>query len=137
MDASKWGNVFIPIQASYVSPSLFSIMQLLQLFILGLSFTFLFAFGLQLLAPRRLNPRLVRWLPLIIYAGWGSAIIVVRLFNLASNDAIIPAADVISRYLLALPGGLLAAAGLRRQAIGAIGAMGVPTIVYFLRAAGT
>jgi len=132
----KWGNVFIPIQASYVSPSLFSIMQLLQLFILGLSFTFLFAFGLQLLSPRRWNPQLVRWLPLIIYAGWGSGIIVVKLLNLASIDDIIPTADVISRYLLALPGGFLAAAGLRRQALGAIGAMGVPTIVYFLRAAG-
>lgn len=132
----KWGNVFIPIQASYVSPSLFSIMQLLQLLILGMSFTFLFAFGLQLLSPRRWNPQLVRWLPLVIFVGWASGIIAARLFNLASVDDIIPAADVISRYLLALPGGLLAAAGLRRQAMGAIGAMGVPTIVYFLRAAG-
>jgi signal transduction histidine kinase len=132
----KWGNVFIPIQAEYASPSLFSIMRLLQLFILGLSFTFLFAFGLQLLSPRRLNEQLVRWLPVILYAGWGSAIIVVRVFNLAPLDDLIPTADVISRYALALPGGLLAAAGLRRQALGAIGAMGVPTIVTFLRAAG-
>jgi signal transduction histidine kinase len=132
----KWGNVFLPIQEDYLSPSLISILQVIQLLLLGLSFVFLFAFGLQLLSLRRWNSRLVNWLPLIIYFGWGSAIILTRLLNLASTDELIPTADVISRYLLALPGGLLAAAGLRRQAIGAIGALGVPTIVSFLRAAG-
>jgi signal transduction histidine kinase len=132
----KWGNVFIPIQESYVPPSLFSVMRALQLLVLGLSFTFLFAFGLQMVSPRAWNPRLVQWLPLAIFLVWGGAILVSWLFKLASTDDIIVAADVISRYTLALPGSLLAAAGLRRQAQGAIGDMGAPTIVSFLRAAG-
>lgn len=133
---AKWGNVFIPIQAEYVSSMLVSILRLLQLFILGLSFMFLFSFGLQLLAPRTWNPHLVRWFPLFIYGTWGSVIIAVRLLELASTDEIVTSFDVISRYILALPGGLLAAVGLRRQARGTIGAMGVPTIVTFLRAGG-
>jgi signal transduction histidine kinase len=58
------------------------------------------------------------------------------LFDLAPTDKIIATADVASRYLFALPGGLLAAVGLRRQALGTIGSMGVPTIISFLRAAG-
>lgn len=132
----KWGNVFVPIQASYVSPQLFAIMRMLQLLILGLSFTFLFAFGLQMLSPRTRKPQITNRLPIIIYLLWGAAAIASWASNLAPIEDIIITADVVSRYALALPGGLLAAAGVRRQAHGAIGALGVPTIVSFMRAAG-
>jgi signal transduction histidine kinase len=132
----KWGDVFIPVQATYVSSSFVPMMRALQLVVLGLSFTLLFAFGLRMMSPRKWNPKLIQWLPLVIFAVWLSAIVVVWLFKLASNDDILATADVSSRYLLALPAGLLAAAGLHRQAQGAIGDMGVPTIVSFMRAAG-
>lgn len=132
----KWGNVFIPIQATYLPASLDAIMRTLQLFILGLSFMFLFAFGLQLRSPRTWSPRLVNRLPIAVYLAWAGGILVAWLLKLAPSDEIIPIADVFSRYLLALPGGLLAAAGLRRQALGSIGNMGAPTIVTFLRTAG-
>jgi signal transduction histidine kinase len=128
----KWGNVFIPIQESYVSPSLFSAMRILQLLILGLSFTFLFAFGLKMVAARTWNPQLVQWAPLVVFVIWAGAIFASWLSSLASIDDIMATFDVASRYLLALPGGLLAAKGLRRQAQGAIGEMGVPTITTFL-----
>jgi signal transduction histidine kinase len=132
----KWGNVFIPIQAGHLPSSLDAVMRTLQLLILGLSFMFLFAFGLQLLSPRTWSPRLLSRLPIAIYLTWAGAVLVAWLFQLAPIDEIIATADVFSRYLLALPGGLLAAAGLRRQALGAIATMGVPTIVSFLRTAG-
>jgi len=132
----KWGNVFIPIQASYVAQEVMPYMLLLQLFVLGLSFMFLFAFGLRMLAPRRWNPRLVHWLPIAILSVWVSGIALCWILDLAPQADIMASADVLSRYFLALPGGLLAAAGLRRQAYGTIGAMGVPTIVYFMRTAG-
>ncbi len=132
----EWGNVFIPIQSSYASSSLVSIMRMVQVLILGLSFMFLFAFGLQMLSPRRWNPRLVQISPQLIYLLWGSGTIVIALLDLAPTAEVIVSANVISRYLLALPGSLLAAAGLRRQAQGTIGSMGVPTIVSFLRMAG-
>ncbi len=132
----KWGDVFIPIQETYVSSSLIPIMRGIQLLVLGLSLTFLFAFGLRMMSPRSWSPQLVHWLPLIIFAVWVVAFLASWLLNVASADDIMATADVASRYLLALPGGLLAAMGLRRQAQGAIGDMGVPTIVSFLRAAG-
>ena len=132
----KWGDVFIPIQADYVASQAISTMRILHLLTLGLSFTFLFAFGLQTLSPGTWRPKLVLWLPIIVYAGWGGAVLMSWLLNWASIDDMIPIADVASRYLLVLPGGLLAAAGFRRQAQGAIGAMGVPNIVSFMRAAG-
>jgi signal transduction histidine kinase len=131
-----WGDVFIPIQATYAPSALLTVMRMLQLFFLGLSFAFLFAFGLQLLTPNIGDPRLMRLAPLVLYTIWGGITIAFWLFDLATVDDIIVAADLASRYLLALPGGLLAASGLRRQALGNIGSMGVPTIVSFLRAAG-
>jgi signal transduction histidine kinase len=132
----KWGYVFIPIQETYLPSSLDPVMRAIQLVVLGVSFTFLFAFGLRMVSPGRWDLQLIRWLPLVIFAVWLAAIVVAWLSNLASRENIIATADVASRYFLALPGGLLAAAGLRRQAQGAIGEMGVPTIVSFMRAAG-
>lgn len=132
----KWGDVFIPIQASYVAPDVMPYMRLLQLLVLGLSFMFLFAFGLRMLATRRWNPRLVYWLPFAILGIWVTGIAIFWVLDLASQTDIVASADVLSRYFLALPGGLLAAAGLRRQAQGTIGDMDVPRIVYFMRIAG-
>jgi signal transduction histidine kinase len=103
---------------------------------LGLSFTFLLAFGLQMLAPRLWNPQATRWLPFVMYLLWGSAVLGAWFFKLKPLGDIILIANVTSRYVLALPGGLLAAAGLRQQAQGAIGAMGVPSIISYLRVAG-
>jgi hypothetical protein len=88
------------------------------------------------MSPRSWSPSLVRRLPFIIYVLWSGGVFVAWLFNLAPSDEIILTADVASRYLMALPGGLLAAAGLRRQAQGAIGSLGVPNIISFLRTAG-
>jgi signal transduction histidine kinase len=132
----KWGDVFIPIQASYAAPNVMPYMRLLQLLVLGLSFMFLFAFGLRMLATRIWNPRVIYGLPLAILGIWAIGIAVFWVFDLASRADITASADVLSRYFLALPGGLLAAAGLRRQAHGTIGAMDVPRIVYFMRIAG-
>jgi signal transduction histidine kinase len=132
----KWGDVFIPIQTSDFPEELVSVMRLGQLFLSGLSFTFLFAFGLQMLAPRSWNVQIVRRLPPLVFLLWGGAVLAAWLLNLAPTDDIILTADASSRYLLALPGGLLAASGLRKQALGSIGALGMPTIISFLRATG-
>jgi signal transduction histidine kinase len=132
----KWGDVFIPIQSTYAASPLIAIMNATQLFLLGLSFTFLLAFGLQLMVPRSRKRTLIHQLPILIYIVWGGAVFGAWLFNVASSAEIFLAADVSSRYLLALPGGLLAATGLRRQALGPISTLEAPTIVSFLRIAG-
>jgi len=132
----KWGDVFIPIQEDYVASRFIPAMQVSQLFLLGLSFAFLLAFGLQMMSPRSWDPHLVRRLPFLIYLLWVGATFGAWLFDLAAFDDIILIADAASRYLLALPGALLAARGLRRQTQDATGSLEAPTIVSFLRAAG-
>ncbi len=132
---AKWGDIFIPIQIDYAPARLVPYMQMIQVLVLGLSFAFLFAFGFQLMWARK-HPRLTRWLPVAMYTVWATATLGGWVFNLAPLEDVIAIADAMSRYALALPGGLLAAAGLRRQALGAIAAMGVPTIISFMRAAG-
>ena len=46
---AEWGNVFIPIQASYVSPTTIVVLWGLQGALLAVSFAFLLQFGLALL----------------------------------------------------------------------------------------
>jgi signal transduction histidine kinase len=101
-----------------------------------LSFTFLLSFGLQMMAPRAWNPQFTRRLPFLIYLSWVGLILAAWSLDLASLDDITLVADAASRYFLALPGGLLAARGLRRQTQDTIGSLETPTIVSFLRAAG-
>lgn len=132
----KWGTVFIPMQALYTSDRLLLTMRAAQLLLLGMSFTFLLAFGLKMMLPRSWHPQIVRRASLLLYLFWSSAVLTAWLLNLAPPNDIILTADVASRYLLALPGGLLAAIGLCRQAQGAIGSMKVTAINHFLRAAG-
>jgi signal transduction histidine kinase len=131
----KWGDVFIPIQESYIAPRFIPTMRAFQLFLLGLSFAFLLSFGLLMTSPRAWNPKFVRRLPLWVYLFWAGATFGAWLLDLAPSDDIILTADVIARYLLALPGGLLAARGLQRQAQDVVGSMEAPSIVSFLRAA--
>jgi signal transduction histidine kinase len=132
----KWGSVLIPIQAHNASGQLLLTMRAAQLLLLGLSFTFLLAFGLKIMLPRSWHPQIVRRASLLLYLFWSGAILTAWLLNLAPSHDIILSADVASRYLLALPGGLLAATGLCRQAQSAIGSMKVIAINHFLRAAG-
>ncbi len=130
----KWGDVFIPIQAAHMSATFISVLRVSQLFLSGLSFTFLLAFGLQMMTFRSWG-QAVRWLPAALYVLWVGGVFIVWLFDMAPTGDIIRTADAISRYLLVLPGGLLAATGLYRQTQGTIRSMGAPIVVTFLRAA--
>jgi hypothetical protein len=49
----EWGDVFIPIQATYLPPPAINILQAVQLGLLAISFTCLFQFGVDLLRPAR------------------------------------------------------------------------------------
>ena len=131
----KWGDVFIPIQTDHVPTTFISVLHVSQLFLSGLSFTFLLAFGLKVMTLRSWEPKAIRLLPPVIYLLWVGGVFVLWLFDIAPTDDIIRIADAISRYLLVLPGGLLAATGLYRQTKGTISSMGAPIVVTFLRAA--
>jgi TRAP-type C4-dicarboxylate transport system permease small subunit len=47
----EWGDIFIPIQAEYLSQGWIETLLLLQVCLLALSFAFLFQFGVETLRP--------------------------------------------------------------------------------------
>jgi signal transduction histidine kinase len=109
----EWGDIFIPIQATYLGEPAITVLQVLQVILLALSFGFLFQFGAELLRPRW--PRLVI-LPLVVMVVWGLVFIMPGLTLSWDMEVWHTQASIWARYLIGFPGGLLAAYGLRFQA---------------------
>ena len=132
---NEWGDLFIPIQATYLNSHVIQALYVGQLLILAVSFALLFEFGVVLLEPLGA----ARWLhsiPAVILAVW----IFVVYFPLAS---IIPdfntwhsITSASARYFIGFPGGLVAAFGLRRNTIKTIGPLHMPSIYNMLRHSG-
>lgn len=116
--AHEWGDIFIPIQAGFLSPEWVDMLRLLQSILLAVSYLCLFQFGAEtLISPL---PRL-RWLRAV---SGGLLILWMATFMWASEvsrwDAIrtVTYARVWARYALGLPGAIVAALGLREQTRG-------------------
>ena len=106
----EWGLVFIPIQAGYMPDLVITVLRVAQVALLVASFLFLLTFGIVLVERR---VRLWRGLALIFVGAW----LTVTLLAYAGILTGMPPMQITAtaaRYLLALPGGLLAAAGLYR-----------------------
>ncbi len=108
----EWGLVFIPIQTEYLPPVIIAVLLMAQVFLLAASFASLLIFGYVLVD--RPAPGL-RWLVIGLLAGWLTLAIFVHLAGL-DGRARVTLLTIAARYFLALPGGLLAAWGLYRQA---------------------
>jgi signal transduction histidine kinase len=131
----EWGDLFIPIQSAYMSPANIRILHLIHLLLLGMSFAFMFEFGVTLLKP--LGE--MRWLhavPGALFALW-------FFFSFFPLPRLYPdfhtwhdIADALARYFIGFPGGLVAAYGLRQHALDRIKPLRVPHIVNMLRFAG-
>jgi signal transduction histidine kinase len=130
----EWGDLFIPIQAAYLDPPAIEWLLVIKLVLLGISFVCLLGFGVALLRP----PGRARWLhraPAIVLALWLLGVWWLHAAG-TESEASYNTAAALARYCIALPGGLLAAYGLRRQAYQRIAPLNVPHIVNWLRAAG-
>jgi signal transduction histidine kinase len=88
--------------------------QAFRLAILAFSFLSLAAFGSSLMAPDDRMRRLSLLVPLILAALWGFGLMVIR-GRAGPGDDLLVVADVWTRYSLAVPSSLLAAAGLVAQ----------------------
>ena len=105
----EWGLVFIPIQAEYLGSKAIELLLVFQVLLLAASFLCLLIFGYVLLEMHR--PAL-RWLVIGLIAAWILAVILTR--SAAPTMAgRLWLANIWARYLLGLPGSLLAAWGLR------------------------
>jgi signal transduction histidine kinase len=129
----EWGDLFIPIQANYLSAFTIEILVILHLLLLALSYAFLFEFGVALLWPLG-KWRFLRPGASILFSVW-----------LAVSIFIIPAlfpeewhtvSNALARYTIGFPGGLLAAYALRKHTLSRIQPLQVPHIMRVLRFAG-
>jgi len=131
----EWGDLFIPIQAEYLSPETVRVLYILHLILLALSYVFLFEFGLALLYTGK-RGRWFHWLTPLLFTGWFIALISIltpvdtdeRLWRYPAN--------ALARYFIGFPGGLLAAYALRRHTMLRIKPLNVPKIVMTLQVAG-
>jgi signal transduction histidine kinase len=132
---NEWGDLFIPIQAEYLSDSFVRFLDILQLLLLAASFAFLFEFGVLLLnSINRLH--WLRGVPIILFSGWLFVIFFVILPFESDLKAWHHNANALARYFIGFPAGLLAAYGLRLYTIRRIQPLNVPVIFRTLRIAG-
>lgn len=131
----EWGDLFIPLQSTYLSPDFITALQYLHLLLLGISFACLFEFGVALLEPLE-HPE---WLH-ITSAGLLATWFFVTFFPLRSwieqFQSWYNTGNALARYFIGLPGGLLSAYALRKHIYQRILPLNVPHIVRSLRTAG-
>ena len=128
----EWGAIFIPIQASYTPRIFIDLLQTVQVVLLALSFICLMMFGVVTLERR------YPWLKkLVIGVGciWG-LIFWVSFYLLPTVPSWHLFSNIWARYLLALPGSVLAAYGLRYQTQSSIAPLNIGHIYRTLRVAG-
>ncbi|MBZ0302590.1 MAG: hypothetical protein K8J31_22785 [Anaerolineae bacterium] len=128
----EWGAMFIPIQASYMPRVIIDFLQTLQVVLLAVSFVCLLMFGAVTLERR--FPWLKR-LVVTVGAVWGVGFWLLY-YTLPAVETWHLLSNIWARYLLALPGSLLAAYGLRYQAHTSIVPLNIGRIYQTLRIAG-
>jgi signal transduction histidine kinase len=132
---AQWGNVFIPIQATYLPVKLVAALEFVQVSLLALSFAALMRFGLQLMTPDQVPQAWARWLPIGLLVVWEVTLVASWLLRLAPDEELLTYWEVIARYFLAAPAALIAAFGIQRHIEQEIKPLNLPRIERFLRMA--
>ncbi|MBI2331676.1 MAG: ATP-binding protein [Chloroflexi bacterium] len=130
----EWGDLFIPIQAEYLSETTAQLMHFFHKILLAVSFLCLFEFGIAVIPSSRRS----RWLhkeTVLVFVVW-----VTFAFIIFPGDSLDSewrrTTNAFARYFIGLPGGLLAAYGLRAHTLQRIAPLNVPKIVQMFRIAG-
>ncbi|MEO5987069.1 MAG: ATP-binding protein [Candidatus Limnocylindria bacterium] len=153
----EWGYLFIPIQAGFLPQAIIEALLVVQLLLKPLSFALLFQFGVELLrSTRELVPgfTLLRAVPAVSLVLWAVATLTISsliepapppdprpwlpspdlLPALAAVGQPLAVGDVVARLMIALPGSVVAAIGLRRVTE-LLGSASAPSGASALRAA--
>ena len=128
----EWGAMFIPIQASYTPRVFIDLLQTIQVILLALSFVCLLMFGAVTLERR--YPWLKKFVVMVAVL-WGAGFWLAYYFQ-PTIESWHLLSNVWARYLLGLPGSLLAAYGLRYQAQTSIAPLNIRHIYQTVRFAG-
>lgn len=129
----EWGLLLVPVQATYLSADVVNLLIVIRTLLLAASFAALFQFGAELTKERW--PGVV-WAPGALLVLWGMGVAAVAIVIRPGFGEWQLWASIAARYLMALPGGLLAAWGLRFQAERQIRPLGLDHIYNVLRIAG-
>lgn len=132
---NEWGDLFIPLQANYLSFSTVRALYTFQILLLAISFVCLFEFGVALLHPLE-RARWLRGFSVILLLAWTIIVVVLLLPQSVDHHSWRHMAVALARYGIGFPGGLLAAYGLRVHTIQRIKPLYVPQIVRMLQIAG-
>jgi signal transduction histidine kinase len=132
---NEWGDLFIPIQSQFLDGSMVSVLNAVQHFTLAVSFALLLQFGIELLRPFPERWRWIRFLPIGLFLVWLGGPYWVGLVLIPDVGQWHILVNVLARYMLCLPGGLIAAYGLVRQTRIQIASLGLPRIGRTLRVA--
>ncbi len=131
----EWGELFSPVQEAYLSVQGIKILHSTHLVFLATSYACLFQFGVTLLRPLN-RGRWLRHAAALLFASW--ALLAFGVLTRLIPDFFVwhNTAEALAGYFIGLPGGLLAAYGLRQQTFKRIAPLNVPHIVTMLRVAG-
>ena len=132
---AQWGNVFIPIQATYLPVRLIAALEFVQVSLLALSFAALMRFGLQLMSPDPVPQVWARWIPVALLMVWEVTLVGSWMVRLAPDEVLLTTWEVIARYLLAGPAAIIAALGIERHIQKEIKPLNLPRIERFLHMA--
>jgi signal transduction histidine kinase len=132
---NEWGDLFIPIQESYLSSSSIRALYVFQLILLTISFVCLFEFGTSLL---RSLGRGIWFQGLSVGLGilWLVGTFLIFLPTIHNEQEWRNLSIALARYFIGFPGGLIAAYGLRAYAQERIASLHVSRIIRTFRVAG-
>ena len=114
---SEWGYIFIPAQMAAEGWQTLrgALLTGGHALLLAVSYTFLLAFGINLLVDTRDWPRWIRLLPALGLGGWAAIFLFTFPGNGAAADPWLVLGDIMARYLLAVPGSILSATAILAQ----------------------
>jgi signal transduction histidine kinase len=131
----EWGELFIPIQADYLSFIALRALYIFHILLLAVSFACLFEFGAAVLRPMG-RAEWLRGFSIILLVGWLIVAFIVLLPRMMDHSLWRNTVVALARYFIGFPGGLLAAYGLRLHTIQRLKPLHVPQIVRMLQFAG-
>jgi len=128
----EWGDVFIPVQRTYLAAPIIALLQMGQVGLLAISFTCLFQFAVNLQRPLPPHWRWLRWLPVTALILWALAALIMLTSVTTDFRTWLTLTNIAARYFLGCPAALLAAYGLRYQTAKLIAPLHEPRILRML-----
>jgi signal transduction histidine kinase len=114
----EWGDIFIPIQAEYLSQAWVETLLTAQVCLLAFSFACLFQFGAETIRPLYPRMRAIQVVPAGLLIAWASAFLWRSQVTREGASHLILYANIWARYLMAVPGALLSGLALVQQTRG-------------------